>query len=88
MRENIKLLDPSTRELTPLVELTVKDIFRRLDKIEISNIVEYEQYLEFFDRIGEHATMDGFNRALRDYCNNGDGGLNKRGFLDLFKYLA
>lgn len=32
--------------------------------------------------------MDGFNRALRDYCNNGNGGLNRRGFLDFFKMIA
>ena len=35
-----KLLDPHG-ELNPLVELTVKDIFRRLDKVMINNALDF-----------------------------------------------
>lgn len=38
--ENIKLLDKNG-DLHPLVDLTIKDIFRRLDKYMINNILEF-----------------------------------------------
>jgi len=44
--EYIKLLDASG-ELHPLLDLTARDIFRRLDKVMINNIVEFSEFQEF-----------------------------------------
>lgn len=41
--EYIKLLDASG-ELHPLAELCIKDIFRRLDKVIINNIIEFSEF--------------------------------------------
>lgn len=38
-KESMNLIDPRTKELTHIAELTIKDIFRRLDKIELNNII-------------------------------------------------
>jgi hypothetical protein len=49
--ENIKLLDNNTGDLHPIVELCIKDIFRRLDKVMINNVLEYSEFQEFFSRL-------------------------------------
>lgn len=41
--ENIRLIDASG-DLHPLAELCIKDIFRRLDKYSINNIVEFGEF--------------------------------------------
>lgn len=41
--ENIKLLDVSG-DLHPMAELIIKDIFRRLDKYMVNNILEYGEF--------------------------------------------
>lgn len=48
-------------ELSPLCELTVKDLFKRLDKISINCALSYEELNEFMEQ--------GFNEKLdkRDY---------------------
>jgi hypothetical protein len=48
--EYIKMLD-SNGDLHPLVDLTIKDIFRRLDKIIINNSLEYGEFKEFYSRL-------------------------------------
>lgn len=48
--EYIKMID-SNGDLHPLVDLTVKDIFRRLDKIVINNSLEYPEFKEFYARV-------------------------------------
>jgi len=50
--EYIKMLD-SNGDLHPLVDLTVKDIFRRLDKIIINNVLEYSEFKEFYARLNQ-----------------------------------
>lgn len=39
-------------DLHPILELTIKDIFRRLDKVVVDNILEYPEFLNFYKRIG------------------------------------
>lgn len=41
--EYIKILD-GNGELNPLAELVIRDIFRRLDKVMINNILEYSEF--------------------------------------------
>lgn len=83
--EYIKLLDASG-DLNPLVELCIRDIFRRLDKVIINNIVEYSEFQEFFSRVNIDLTEDDFNKkVLKKFCNNEQGGINKRGFIEFFK---
>jgi len=87
-KENTVLIDPRTRELSHIAELIAKDIFRRLDKIEINNIIEFDEYQELYSRINENVTMSDYKKVLNEYCHNGEGGLSRRGFLEMFKDLA
>lgn len=50
VKEFIKLVQPDG-ELHPLAELCIKDIFRRLDKYMVNNILEYGEFKEFYSRI-------------------------------------
>ena len=48
--EYIKLID-SNGDLHPIAELCIRDIFRRLDKIMINNILEFSEFQEFYGRL-------------------------------------
>lgn len=79
-----KLLDPYG-DLTPLVDLTVKDIFRRLDKVMINNSLDYQEFQEFYTRVGLPLSQEEFNKnILRKFCSN-ENGVNRRGFNQFFK---
>jgi hypothetical protein len=68
--EYIKLLD-ANGDLNPLAELCIKDIFRRLDKVIINNILEYGEFEEFYSRMNVHLTEDDFSKKiLKRFCNN------------------
>lgn len=83
--EYIKLLD-SNGDLNPLAELCIKDIFRRLDKVIINNILEFNEFQEFYARLNINFTEQDFQRnILKKFCNNDEGGVSKRGFLDFWK---
>lgn len=83
--EYIKLLDNSG-DLNPLAELCIRDIFRRLDKVVINNILEYSEFEEFYGRLNIHLSEDDFNKKiLKRFCNNEEGGVNRRGFLEFWK---
>lgn len=85
-QEYIKLLDESSGDLHPLAELQIKDIFRRLDKYMINNIVEFAEFQEFYARLGLTISEADFNlRILKRFCNNNEGGINKRGFCEFWK---
>jgi len=45
--EYIKLID-SNGDLNSTAELCIRDIFRRLDKIMINNVLEYDEFAEFY----------------------------------------
>ena len=49
--ENLKLISKDG-ELHYLAEVIIKDIFRRLDKIVINNILEFSEFQEFYQRVG------------------------------------
>lgn len=53
--EYIKLLD-GNGDLNPLAELCVRDIFRRLDKVMINNILEFSEFQEFYARLNINLT--------------------------------
>jgi hypothetical protein len=54
------LLD-SAGDLSPITDIIVKDIFRRLDKIIINNALEFPEFQEFYSRIGgERLTEEAF----------------------------
>jgi hypothetical protein len=83
--EYIKLLD-ANGDLNPLAELCIKDIFRRLDKVIINNNLEYGEFEEFYSRVNVHLTEDDFSKKiLKRFCNNEQGGVNKRGFIEFWK---
>lgn len=83
--EYIKLLDNSG-ELNPVAELCIRDIFRRLDKVIINNIVEYSEFQEFYSRLNINLTEEDFHRKIsKRFCNNEEGGINRRGFLEFWK---
>jgi len=69
-----------------LAELCIRDIFRRLDKVVINNILEYSEFEEFYGRLNIHLSEDDFNKKiLKRFCNNEEGGVNRRGFLEFWK---
>lgn len=84
-KEHIKLMDKSG-DLTPMAELMVKDIFRRLDDFMVNNKLEYKEFLEFQKKIGQTMTEEEFkSQILRKYCNNNQGAVNRRGFIEYIK---
>jgi hypothetical protein len=83
--EYIKLLD-SNGDLNPIAELCIKDIFKRLDKVIINNILEFSEFEEFYSRMNIDFTEEEFKKnILNKYCNNEEGGVSRRGFLDFWK---
>jgi len=83
--EYIKLLD-SNGDLNPLAELCIRDIFRRLDKVIINNILEFSEFEEFQVRLNIHLSEDEFKKqVLQKFCNNEEGGINRRGFIEFWK---
>ena len=81
----IRLLETNGK-LNPLAELTIKDIFRRLDKITINNMLEYSEFEEFYSRLNvSFSEVDFKNKILKKFCNNNKGGINRRGFIEFFK---
>lgn len=82
--EYIKMLG-SNGDLHPLVDVTVRDIFRRLDKIIVNNVLEYSEFKEFYSRVNVALSEQDFKlKILKRFCNN-DGGVNRRGFCEFFK---
>ena len=68
--EYIKLLD-GNGELNPLADLCIRDIFRRLDKVMINNILEFSEFQEFYARLNINLTEQDFQRkVLAKFCNN------------------
>jgi hypothetical protein len=55
--EYIKITD-NNGDLHPVAELCVRDIFRRLDKVLINNILEYSEFQEFYGRLNIHLSED------------------------------
>jgi hypothetical protein len=83
--EYIKLLD-SNGDLNSVAELCIKDIFRRLDKVVINNILEFSEFQEFYARLNVNLTEEEFHRKIsKRFCNNDEGGINRRGFLEFWK---
>lgn len=83
--EYIKLLD-SNGDLHPVAELCIRDIFRRLDKVVINNILEFSEFQEFYGRLSINLTEEEFGRKIsKRFCNNDEGGINRRGFLEFWK---
>lgn len=83
--EYIKLID-SNGELHPLVELTVKDIFNRLDSVEVNRAISYSEFQEFYEKIGIDFDESEFRiKVLKQFCVTEKGEINLRGFLEFFK---
>lgn len=68
--EYIKLLD-GNGDLHPYAELIVKDIFRRLDKVLINNILNLDEFQEFYARLNIQMDESEFrHKILNRFCNN------------------
>jgi len=59
-------------DLSNLVELTVKDIFKRLDKIQINNSLDYKEFAHLLEKgVGDTVSQDEFEfNILPKYCHN------------------
>ena len=59
-------------DLSTLVEITLKDIFKRLDKIQLENAIGYEAFSEFLDKgLGDMISLDKFDtQIIGNYCSN------------------
>lgn len=81
-----------TGELSSIAALQIKDLFRRLDTIVISNALEYSEFREFYERIDHPMTQEEFTaEVLPNFCssdkvNSGSGAINRRGYLDFFRH--
>ena len=67
---NIKLM---TRDgnLHYLAELAIKDIFRRLDKVVVNNILEYSEFQEFYAKFNSNITeLDFKQKILKRFSSN------------------
>lgn len=84
--EFIKLID-SNGDLHPLVELTVRDIFNRLDSVEVNRALEFGEFVEFYEKLGiEYEESEYRQKVLKNFCASQDKQqVNLRGFLEFFK---
>lgn len=83
--EYIKLLD-SNGDLHPIVELTINNIFDRLDSVEVGRSIDYAEFKEFYERLGIEFTEEDFRKKiLANFCSSPDKQINERGFVDFFK---
>merc|ERR1712232_345277 len=67
-----------------------KDIFRRLDKIQVNNSLEYKEFSQLLERgVGDTISQDYYDyNILPNYCHNSSKELSLRGFTDWFKDWA
>jgi len=75
----LKLLEGE--DLHPILELTIKDIFRRLDKVVVDNILEYPEFLNFYKRIGYQISEEDFKAQIARPYGGESMLINRRGFL-------
>ena len=72
-----------------MVELMLRDLFRRLDKITIDNCLDYSEFKEIYQRLNLKLTEEDYKRnILRIYSPNHSNGLNKRAFLNFWRDLV
>jgi hypothetical protein len=89
--ENIKVdkipyLLNSSGDFHPLVELMIRDLFRRLDKITLDNSLDYGEIKEFCTRVNMKLTEEEYRKnILRKFSPDYARGLNKRAFLNMWK---
>lgn len=70
-------------QLSIMAELTLKDIFKRLDLVQITDLLEYDQFQVFMKRgLNEDVTRITFkDEIVTHFCSNGKDALTLRGFL-------
>ncbi len=69
---------------TDLFEGAIEDIYYRFDTM-ISNSIDYEEFKDFFDTVGETITQQEFDAdVLTKFCSTGRG-LTLKGFKQWFK---
>ena len=75
--------------MTPLVETTLRDLFRRFDKIHMGGGLSLDEFNDLLKRaVGQSAQMteDFFrHNVLSKFAKNSDGEVTIRGFIDWFK---
>jgi len=82
--EGIRLLG-ADGNLHPMAELAVRDIFRRLDKAVISNSLDFEEFQEFYGKVGVKVTESEFKtNVMKKFCHSSAGSINRRGFSDFW----
>ena len=81
--EKVTLLN-DRGDLSDIFEGTLEDIYYRLDTM-ISNSIDFEEFKEFYDTIGQTITAQDFStNVLAKYCST-DKGLTLKGFKEFFK---
>lgn len=70
--EYIKLID-SNGDMHPLVELTVIDIFNRLDSVEVDRALSFSEFAEFYEKIGiEYEESEFRQKVVKNFCSTED----------------
>jgi hypothetical protein len=72
-------------DLNPIVELTIKDIFRRLDKVVVDNALEYPEFLNFYKRLNLGLTEEEFKRSIARVYGGPTEQINRKAFLQFWK---
>jgi hypothetical protein len=81
--EDIKLVNEKG-DLSEMLEGTIEDIYYRSDTA-ISNSIDYEEFKEFFETVGEAISQPDFNtKILGKYCST-ERGLTEKGFKEFWK---
>ncbi len=62
--EKIPQLLTASGDFHPLVELMLKDLFRKLDKLTIDNCLDYTEFRTLYQRLNLKLTEDDYNRNI------------------------
>ena len=71
-------------DLSEIFEGALEDIYYRLDTM-ISNSIDYEEFKEFFETVGEQIYQPDFNAQIQSKFTSTDKGLTLKGFKDFWK---
>ena len=74
-------------DFTDLVELTLRDLFRRLDRIHLGGGLDLEEFNDLMKRVGQEPKSNDFFRfhVVNNFARNSNNELSLRGFFDWFR---
>mmetsp|Transcript_29110 Transcript_29110/g.36087 ORF Transcript_29110/g.36087 Transcript_29110/m.36087 type:complete len:113 (-) Transcript_29110:531-869(-) len=73
-------------DFTDLVETTLREIFRRLDRIHLGGGLDLDEFNDFMKKVGSEPKSSDFFRyhVVHKFAKNAQNELSLRGFMDWF----